>query len=778
MAKLTENQIDLINNHVSADEAVLKRKYEAKRKAYDETSVPYSELEALVKEGWEETAHLKRRVKMQRNKAHDIAFEDEIWCMFYELGFRNLNTDRNLAIQWGPNEGDHQQIDILAVGDDAIFVVECKSSSASSKLASFKNALDHIEHIRQGLTDSLHQLYGKDKKVKYIFATRNYRFAEDSEDLRRMKDKKIFHLNENAYKYIKGLIKSYKGCVQYQFYGLMFKNELINSEKIRIPALRGTMGKHTYYMMSIEPATLLKLGFVLHRTKVNDSMAPTYQRMLVPSRLKGIGKFIDEGGYFPNSIIVNFDTANTKMKIQFEPAGKGTGDSDSRFGTLIIPNTYGIAYIIDGQHRVYGYADSKYKDTNTIPVVAFDNMESREQLQIFMDINENQKAVSPSLRLDLKEDIDWESPRLDSRMGALRSSIIKTLSQDSNSVLYNKIYVGEDSASLTFRPFDEALKKSTLLPKCTQKEFKEDMDVCLYECYSTQNDTAMLNARKRIVAFIRDCYQYMKDCLTEDIYQDYIETNRGTFGLIATAGTVHKYLVHKGILSIKSTNQERRTALQPYLKMIANYLSNLSSEDRTALEVRGQQAETTWLRKFQLAIHTSCKEFEPDGFLAWLETQDKNLQEDGHKLGKQIGYILTNRVMEKIKELYGDKWESSISDVRANCKKRIIEKEQNDDSFDAENANWEDFIDLTDVKTIINKNWTQKLEDDSQFVTFEKEFSIKINHTEPFKTKKEKLRWLDEYNSYRDAWEKPKGKMLTRQQVDIMRIILQSLQPD
>ena len=112
-------------------------------------------------------------------------------------------------------------------------------------------------------------------------------------------------------------------------------------------------------------------------------------------------------------------------------AENSSEDSNAQLGILSIPNAYGIAYIIDGQHRLYGYAGSDYKRTNTIPVVAFENMESREQLQIFMDINENQKAVSKNLRLDLEEDINWESLQVDSRLKALRSSIIKALAADS-----------------------------------------------------------------------------------------------------------------------------------------------------------------------------------------------------------------------------------------------------------------------------------------------------------------------------------------------------------
>ena len=72
-------------------------------------------------------------------------------------------------------------------------------------------------------------------------------------------------------------------------------------------------------------------------------------------------------------------------------------------------------------------------------------------------INEHQKAVSPGLRLDLNEDLNWDSPRLDSRLKALRSSIIKQLASGNNSVLARKISIGEDTAKLTIKPFDTAL---------------------------------------------------------------------------------------------------------------------------------------------------------------------------------------------------------------------------------------------------------------------------------------------------------------------------------
>ena len=277
----------------------------------------------------------------------------------------------------------------------------------------------------------------------------------------------------------------------------MFKDELINDESIVIPALKGTMGGRDYYLFSIEPSTLLKIGFVLHRTKVNDSMAPTYQRLLVPKRLNGITKFINDGGYFPNSIILNFTEPNQNIKVQFDPIHKEAA-SNAEFGLLRIPNAYGIAYIIDGQHRVYGYSNSIHKDTHTIPVVAFQNMLSEEQLKIFMEINENQKAVSKNLRLDLELDLFWTSPRLDSRMKALRSSIIKALSGESGNILYNKISIGEDQSILSSVFFDKGLLHSGLIPKALQTKWSGNTESCLYDVTETNIDKAMIDSRKRI----------------------------------------------------------------------------------------------------------------------------------------------------------------------------------------------------------------------------------------------------------------------------------------
>lgn len=760
MAFLKDFQAEKIKSHMTSDENVLGIKYKAKNTEFITWSVSLGEVDDYVDQGFEVISTSKRKARISKKKGHDEQFEDDIWCMFYKLGFRTLNTDRNLCIQWGPSENDTQQLDVVAVSGDAIFVVECKAAE-TPKSRNFKTTLNSMVQYKDGVTKALRQIYGHEKKVKFILATRNYRLQDGGEDQKRMEEKKIFHLNDNTYNYISNLIKSYKEAVIYQFYGLMFKDEIINNERICIPSLKGTMGGRTYYLFSIEPSTLLKIGFVLHRTRVNDSLAPTYQRLLIPSRLKGITKFIDNGGYFPNSIIVNFSGTNKKLSVNFDSIDKST-DTKARLGLLSIPNAYGIAYIIDGQHRIYGYANSQYKDKNTIPVVAFVNMESEEQLKIFMEINENQKSVSPSLRLDLNEDINWNSGQLDSRMKALRSSVIKALAANANYVLYNKISIGEDIAELAFKPFDTALSKSELIPKATKTQWIGDTDVCIYNINETDSDKAMLDSRKRIAQFLNGAYEIADKCLEASKKKDYLFSNRATYAFITLLGSLHRYSIKAGIIEPKASIPERIEAIRPFIEFLTNSLNNISEEDNSILKGSlGAGADTYWLRSFQNFVNKGFHDYEPEELKEWRETQDKSIQEEGQRLKGEIYENVRKLVFTLLEELYGSKWESTVSMIKNDCERRILKAIEDNEGDCIENYDWKDWMEVSDFKAIIEKNFPQE--------PFANTFTIDLG--DGIKTRKDKLRWISRI-------EQPKGKKndaLTRADVNKLWIIHEHL---
>ena len=731
MATLNEQQILNVKEHMLHEETALKRRFKTKKSEFDTKTVPHSEVEGYENEGWIVDKVLKTKTKINRKKTHFRQFEDDIWCMFYNLGFRTLSADNELRIQWGNNEGEDKQIDVVAVGEDAIFVVECKSAE-SSKRQSFQKEITEICYYKDGLAESLRQIYGKDKRVRFIFATRNYRIDSEGDDAIRMKNNGIYHLDENGYNYICNLIKSYKESVVYQFYGMMFKDELINGTPITIPALKGIMGNKEYFLFSIEPSTLLKIGFVLHRTKVNDSMAPTYQRLLQPSRLKGITKFINGGGYFPNSVILNFAEPNEEIKLKFEPIHKEDG-SASEFGLLHIPNAYGIAYIIDGQHRVYGYANSDYKSKHTVPVVAFKKMSSEEQLKIFMEINENQKSVSKNLRIDLEEDLYWTSSRLDSRMKALRSSTIKMLASQPSNVLYNKISVGEDKSLLGMDSFVNALLHSRLIPKATQTKWTGNTDTCLYDINETDVDKAMRDARKRIVQYINGCYEIADEQLTDDIKKTFLFSNRATYPFVTIIGLLHAHLCLCGVIDSKSAIKERVASVAPYVKSLCEGLNNLSETETAYMEgALGQGAEKKWLLSYQNIVNKAFPDYSPEELMEWKETRDEKIQAEGEKLKEDIRQVVKKLVFAKLQEVYGYNYEKNIAKLKNTCEGRILDLYGEDDDFDMGEYDWKDYAELNEFKDIVENNYP--------YDQFAQAFGIKLTDKDTSKTAK--LSWF------------------------------------
>jgi DNA sulfur modification protein DndB len=144
--------------------------------------------------------------------------------------------------------------------------------------------------------------------------------------------------------------------------------------RIRVPAIRGKMSSgHNFYSFSVNPEFLLRIGFVLRRTDTDLEASESYQRLVTRKRLQDVGKFIDGGGYFPNSIIVDIETKRTRP-LKFELASHIEHDSDTSMGVLHLPKAYRSAFIIDGQHRLLGYSNTKSKSHHTVPVVAFENM--------------------------------------------------------------------------------------------------------------------------------------------------------------------------------------------------------------------------------------------------------------------------------------------------------------------------------------------------------------------------------------------------------------------
>jgi len=766
-------EVEQLKEKLSTDASRLGKLYKAKKSEYHNRNVDHNSVEDYLRDGWEEFAKpLKTKTKLRKLKSHDHKFEDDIWCQLYELGFRNLNYGRDFALPYGKGEKERKQIDVIAVNEDSILLIECKSAKQVIKAPSFKTEFEGLPLRLGGFKKTLAQMFGKSRKVKYIFATRNIRLPRDSSDVKRLENTNSFFYNDNTFDYVNGLLKAYKNAAHYQFMAILFRGEYIKKGALEVPAIEGKMGGLTYYMFSVEPHLLLKLGFILHRTRANEAEMPTYQRLLVPSRLKGITKFIDNGGYFPNSIIVNF--TKQANRLRFEPSVRGE-DSKSRFGTLKIPNAYAIAYIIDGQHRVYAYANSAHKESNTVPVVAFNNLDSTDQLKIFMDINENQKAVSTTLRITLEEDLYWNADRVDSRLKALRSSVIQKLGGDIASSLYNKISIGEDKALLSANPFASALSRSELLPSAKGNSYVEGTgEKSLYNVNNNNHEEEMSRTRNSLVAFLNLCYGFVESDYPKIFEREryFIVSNRGTFAFISLIGSLNSFESIKGSITPVSKPEIRFAAIEKYLRALMRELQKLEKEEEErVLAQLGSGADVAWLRFFQNLVNKKYPDYEPAELVDWKERQDQELQDKGRRLGTNTEKFLKRTVITKLKELFGSNWELEIGSIQRACESRAKElmEKQYKEGLGGTKIPWTDMFYVMDYKKIIESYWSKRpKKEDKNFKSFEEIFSYDAGYG--FNSKAEKLKWLSIFNSHRNSWahEGTKEKGLNKEEVEFL----------
>lgn len=622
-------------------------------------TVYVSSLEDEKEDGWEFLSSMKnaKKAKVKKDKPQDEVFEDTVWLLFYNLGFTVLNKDQHFVMSYGEATGQTQQIDVFAVDDETIIFVECKSA-LTVKDGVFKKEIEALGAKMSGLRNEATKQY-PDRKVKFIFATHNYRISQ--EDSSRMSQLEIAHFDDTEINYYSELVKHLGSSARYQLLGNLFANQKIKGMDTRIPAIKGKMGGHNYYSFSIEPEKLLKIGYVLHRNEANSSMMPTYQRIIKKNRLNSVRKFInEEHGYFANSIIISIDS---KRPLKFDRSDKQVEGAVADLGVLYLPQKYKSAYIIDGQHRLYGYSDSPYAQSNSIPVVAFENLAQDEQVKLFMEINENQKSVSKNLRNTLNADMLWVSPKEAERRDALRLRIAQELGEKTSSPLYGKIIIGEEPGSLekciTIECIRIAINVGNFLSKFDKKNSLTQNGI-----FDLGNNDATL---AQLYSYLELCLLHIKNNAAEEWDKGsadggILTINNGIGGLIRVINDIANFLVDRGsIHPLNDKPEAMAEATKYYLDPICRFIDNITEEQRSDIRTTyGGNGPMHCARYFQKAIHQERPEFLPDGLEKYWEDHGKEFNQETVTMLADIEKAVKAIIREKLEDAYPNKWINEI----------------------------------------------------------------------------------------------------------------------
>lgn len=707
-----------------------------------------AELE--VKEGWEIIpSQLKKSVRLRMLKPFDIRLEDEIWSMLVKMGFEEFSKDRNFKI-FVDDKTPPRQIDVFTKDSETALLVEC-TSSEEKKEKSVNDLIEKILSISSPVFQSINKHYGPDVKLKlrWVIATRNVQWRPV--DLAKAEANKIMVLRDEEIDYFKKLADLFKTAAKYQLLAHIFSDEKIHEIDIRVPATKGRMGKQTFYNFLIRPFDLLKIAYISHKRSRSIKDIETYQRMLIPKRLKSIAKYIDNGGQFPTNIVINI---KTKQELVFE---KKDVIGESSFGTLHLPNRYASAWIIDGQHRLYGYVFSKRmlkhsSDKTTFPVLAYESLPPLAEADLFVDINSKQERVKQNLIKEIYADLKWESKDFKEKLDALRSKTAIRLNAISDSPLCDRFALASKSRSnytcLTLASFADGLKENRFFgeqaavfkPGPLYASYEEDLDVTLEKACT-------------VLTYYFDLF---KKALPEhwslgDAPGGYLCTNNAVRSLLIILREILADI--KNVLKIDLDDLDAESIIghiDKYVEPLINFFSDANLE--TIRHLRSRQAikgVNDNAIELMARIHDQHKEFCPDRLKEYLETIDIAGTGEAKNLMGEIQITMFRFVTDKLKETFGDEnwWYEGIPEkVRLSCSE-IHQKEKGVKKV-------EQYIHLLDYQTIAAANWS----------LFEKTFAMTKDGG-----KEKKLKWIADLNTVRNITHHEEKWPATKDQVNFVR---------
>lgn len=150
-------------------------------------------------------------------------------------------------------------------------------------------------------------------------------------------------------------------------------------------ALVCTQNKKEFYIAILPTEILKKVCYVSSR---DTDPKEGFQRSLNESRAKDIANYMNlRDGIIPSAIILS-----AQDSVQFS---HNKGNETISFKE----NSHGFM-VLDGQHRLFGLFKSE--KNYEIPVVIFNNLNTTDEVNLFIDINTTQKGVPTTLLLDIK----------------------------------------------------------------------------------------------------------------------------------------------------------------------------------------------------------------------------------------------------------------------------------------------------------------------------------------------------------------------------------------
>lgn len=429
----------------------------------------------------------------------------------------------------------------------------------------------------------------------------------------------------------------------------------------------------------------------------------------------------------------------------FEKSGIQIENALSKIGILHLPKNYRSAFIIDGQHRLYGYANSEYKIKNSIPVVAFIDLDRKEQVRLFMQINENQKAVPKNLRNTLNSDLLWNSDNIIEQIKALKLQIAQDLGEDKASPLYDRVIVGENPKTskrcITIDTIKIGLDRSNFFGLFSKTSIRQDGTF-----YKGNNEETY----RVLFPFLLSAFDYVKENLKNEWEigesdNGFLAINAGIESLIRIFSDVVDLLNFKGGVNTKSDKLNKvLTEFYYYIDPLLDYFKSLTNEQKLELKKSyGTGGRAKYWRILQREINKERKDFIPDGFEKYWNDEAQTFNEESFKIIRDLETYMKNDFKKRLLKEYGENWfkQGVPQSVYMDSHSRAAQKNLEITSKQDEVTPW-DCLNIIDYRRIAShgRNWSS---------IFEKEYT-KPGEEKIRGGKESKTKWMHNLEKIRN----------------------------
>lgn len=687
---------------MATDPSRLKREAVIRKKSYQVESLPNALADDYINnKGWELDKKLKIKTRVKKPWPHDLRLENRAWMLAYLLGYPEISAGRNFKVKIQRKGANplYKQIDLLAKDDETVLVTECKSSERVTKNRSLQKDIEEFSNLQKPIADAIRKHYGAGFKPKIIWLFITNKIAWSKNDSERAKGAGINVITDKELRYYLQIADHLRSAARFQFLAEFLQNQKIPElNGVKVPAVKGKLGGKTIYSFVSTPRQMLKIAFVNHRSLNDPAGAPSYQRLVTRTRLNQIKKFISNGGFFPTNILVNFTS-----QCKFEQIAKD-GDTNVAFGNLCLPNKYRSAWIIDGQHRLYGYAPltDKFLDQH-IMVVGFEGLKKEEEANLFVTINHEQKSVPKTLLDDLEGELKWGSDKPTERIGAISARLIGRLNSDVGEALYGRVtqqgIKATEKTCLTVPAIKDGIRRSGLVGRAilNKKEYQPG-------ALSDVDDSKTLERSRETLNLY---FQAICDANTsqwEAGRQGQICTNVSLQAYLQLLASMIEYMESNKGLEARELNPEELIAeLEEYLDPILVYLSSAKPQD---IEARfkvpfGSGGPREYYFRLCTIIREKFSDFAPEGMDEWLEERSEDkINEAEHKL-KEINIYVQKTIFNILKREYGTEkdayWNKGVTDKSIKQKaygKALEDNEENPMPL-------ENYLDFIEYKKIV-----------------------------------------------------------------------------